>query len=332
MAVSMNPFTLRSFYFCWLFWGIGLLAGLPDVQLFSQKAPRFRADVDQVVLYASVYNTEGQLVSDLKQEDFLVTENGTLQQVTYFGLDDIPATVGIVMDNSGSMRDKKDRVDKATDLFLDLNNPENELFLMSFNSESRLDEDFTQDVDDIRDALYNQMVSGGTALYDAISLAVEHAHEGSEPKRVVVVFTDGEDKNSYYTIDEVVQQVEEADILVFIIAFLAQQESEKSGFFGVLKKIKKETVSKSVIDVAEATGGKAYFPNDTKELQQVFEEIAYELRNQYRLSYISNVTEELREDGWRSVRVNIKKARERGLRIRARRGYYIQKAEATTSN
>lgn len=328
----MNPFTLRSFYFCWLFWGIGLLAGLPDVQLFSQKAPRFRADVDQVVLYASVYNTEGQLVSDLKQEDFLVTENGTLQQVTYFGLDDIPATVGIVMDNSGSMRDKKDRVDKATDLFLDLNNPENELFLMSFNSESRLDEDFTQDVDDIRDALYNQMVSGGTALYDAISLAVEHAHEGSEPKRVVVVFTDGEDKNSYYTIDEVVQQVEEADILVFIIAFLAQQESEKSGFFGVLKKIKKETVSKSVIDVAEATGGKAYFPNDTKELQQVFEEIAYELRNQYRLSYISNVTEELREDGWRSVRVNIKKARERGLRIRARRGYYIQKAEATTSN
>ena len=268
----------------------------------------------------------------LKQEDFLVTENGTLQQVTYFGLDDIPATVGIVMDNSGSMRDKKDRVDKATDLFLDLNNPENELFLMSFNSESRLDEDFTQDVDDIRDALYNQMVSGGTALYDAISLAVEHAHEGSEPKRVVVVFTDGEDKNSYYTIDEVVQQVEEADILVFIIAFLAQQESEKSGFFGVLKKFKKETVSKSVIDVAEATGGKAYFPNDTKELQQVFEEIAYELRNQYRLSYISNVTEELREDGWRSVRVNIKKARERGLRIRARRGYYIQKAEATTSN
>ena len=128
MAVSMNPFTLRSFYFCWFFWGIGLLAGLPDVQLFAQKAPRFRADVDQVVLYASVYNTEGQLVSDLKQEDFLVTENGTLQQVTYFGLDDIPATVGIVMDNSGSMRDKKDRVDKATDLFLDLNNPENELF------------------------------------------------------------------------------------------------------------------------------------------------------------------------------------------------------------
>ena len=72
MAVSMNPFTLRSFYFCWLFWGIGLLAGLPDVQLFSQKAPRFRADVDQVVLYASVYNTEGQLVSDLKCSQTLI--------------------------------------------------------------------------------------------------------------------------------------------------------------------------------------------------------------------------------------------------------------------
>lgn len=328
----MTPYILRSFYFCWLLVMTISSTGLPDVQLFAQTIPRFRADVDQVVLYASVYNTKGQLVSDLNQEDFLVTENGTPQQVTYFGLDDIPATVGIVMDNSGSMRDKKDRVDKATDLFLNLNNPQNELFLMSFNSASRLDEDFTQDIDDIRDALYNQMVSGGTALYDAISLAVEHAHEGSEPKRVVVVFTDGEDKDSYYTIDEVVQQVEEADVLVFIIAFLAERESENNGFFGMLKKFKKETVSKSVIDVAEATGGKAYFPNDAKELQKVFEEIAYELRNQYKLSYISNVTEESRGDGWRSVRVKVNKARERGLRIRARRGYYIRGTEATTSN
>lgn len=328
----MTPYILRSSYFCWLLVMTISSTGLPDVQLFAQTIPRFRADVDQVVLYASVYNTKGQLVSDLNQEDFLVTENGIPQQVTYFGLDDIPATVGIVMDNSGSMRDKKDRVDKATDLFLNLNNPQNELFLMSFNSASRLDEDFTQDIDDIRDALYNQMVSGGTALYDAISLAVEHAHEGSEPKRVVVVFTDGEDKDSYYTIDEVVQQVEEADVLVFIIAFLAERESENNGFFGMLKKFKKETVSKSVIDVAEATGGKAYFPNDAKELQKVFEEIAYELRNQYKLSYISNVTEESRGDGWRSVRVKVNKARERGLRIRARRGYYIRGTEATTSN
>lgn len=328
----MTAFTLRWFYFYWLLAMVVMPTELSDVQLFAQKIPRFHADVDQVVLYASVYNTKGQLVSDLNREDFLVTENGINQTVTYFGLDDIPATVGIVMDNSGSMRDKKDRVDKATDLFLNLNNPQNELFLMSFNSESRLDEDFTQDVDDIRDALYNQMVSGGTALYDAISLAVEHAHEGSELKRVVVVFTDGEDKDSYYTIDELIQQVEEADVLVFIIAFLAERNSENSGFFGILKKFKKETVSKSVIDVAEATGGKAYFPNDAKELQQVFEEIAYELRNQYRLSYISNVTEEIKGDGWRNVRVKVNKARERGLRIRARRGYYIRRAEATTSN
>ncbi len=292
-----------------------ILAPLPA------QTPRFRADVEQVVVYAAVYDEQGQLVSNLKKDDFQVYENKILQEVTYFGLDDIPSTIGIVMDNSGSMRGKKDLVDRATELFLETNNPANELFLLSFNSEVTIAEDFTRDFEDIRDALFNQIVSGGTALYDAIFLAVDHAAEGSEPKRVVVVFTDGEDKDSYYTLEEVVEKVEESVVKVYLIALLNKDISDNEGFFGVFKS-EREKVSKAMSRIAQSTGGKAYFPKEARELQKIFKQIGYELRNQYRLAFVSNLSEEANEKSRRSLQVRVADARERGLRVRARTGYY----------
>ena len=292
-----------------------ILAPLPA------QTPRFRANVEQVVVYAAVYDEQGQLVSNLKKEDFQVYENKILQEVTYFGLDDIPSTIGIVMDNSGSMRGKKNLVDRATELFLETNNPANELFLLAFNSEVRIAEDFTRDFEDIRDALFNQIVSGGTALYDAVFLAVDHAAEGSEPKRVVVVFTDGEDKDSYYTLEEVVEKVEESVVQVYLIALLSEDLSDNEGVFGVFKS-EREKVSKAMSRIAQSTGGKAYFPKEGKELQEVFKQIGYELRNQYRLAFVSNLSEETNEKSRRSLQVRVADARERGLRVRARTGYY----------
>lgn len=305
-----------------------LQAGLPVTVLvfliltpLSAQTPRFRADVEQVVVYAAVYDEQGQLVSNLQKDDFQVYENKTLQEVTYFGLDDIPSTIGIVMDTSGSMRGKKDLVDRATDLFLETNNPANELFLLAFNSEVRIAEDFTRDFEDIRDALFNQMVRGGTALYDAIFLAVDHAAEGSEPKRVVVVFTDGEDKDSYYTLEEVVKKVEESIVQVYLIALLSEDLSDNKRLFGVFKS-EREKVSKAMSRIAQSTGGKAYFPKEARELPKVFKQIGYELRNQYRLAFVSNLSEEANEQIRRSLQVRVANARERGLRVRARTGYY----------
>ena len=301
--------------------GAGLL-WLAASSPLAQSA-RFKAAVDQVVVYAAVYDTTGQLVSTLTKEDFEVYENKIVQEITYFGLDDVPSTIGIVMDISGSMRGKKQLVDQAAELFLELTHPSNELFLMGFNSEVGIDEDFTRDVEDIRDALFNQIVTGGTALYDAIYLAVEHAAAGSEPKKVVIVFTDGEDKDSYYELEEVIEKVEESDVQVFLVAFLDQDLPDGGGFFGMFKS-PRDKVTKAMASIAEATGGKALFPQKKKDIEQAFKMIAYELRNQYRLAYVSNVTKEEDDEGWRSVQVRLLNARERGLRVRARKGYHSQ--------
>ena len=300
-------------------------AGLFWVTVSSALAQtaRFKADVDQVVVYAAVYDTTGQLVSTLTKEDFEVYENKVVQDVTYFGLDDVPSTIGIVMDTSGSMRGKKELVDQAAELFLELTHTANELFLLAFNSDVKIDEDFTRDIEDIRDALFNQIVTGGTALYDAIYLAVEHAAEGSEPKKVVIAFTDGEDKDSYYELEEVIEKVEESDVQVFLVAFLDQNLPDDGGFFGMFKS-PRDKVTKAMASIAETTGGKALFPQKKEDIEEAFKMIAYELRNQYRLAYVSNITEEEDDEGWRSVQVRLLNARERGLRVRARKGYQSQ--------
>ena len=287
------------------------------------QTARFKADVDQVVVYAAVYDGTGQLVSSLTKEDFEVYENKIVQELTYFGLDDVPSTVGIVMDSSGSMRGKKDFVDEATDLFLEMTNPANELFLLAFNNEIEIAEDFTRDMEDIRDALFNVIVNGGTALYDAIYLAVEHAAEGSEPKKVVIVFTDGEDKDSYYELEELLEKVEESDVQIFLVAFLDQDLPDDGGFFGMFKS-PKEKVARAMASIAEATGGRALFPQKKKDVEKAFRMIASELRNQYRLAYVSNIIQEEDEEGWRSVQVRLLNAKERGLRVRARKGYHAQ--------
>lgn len=288
----------------------------------QQEGPaRFRADVDQVVLYAAVYDMESQLVSSLQKEDFQVYEDRVLQTISYFGLDDVPSSIGIVMDKSGSMRGKVEMVNEATELFLSLANPENELFLVAFDDEVSLEETFTRDIEDIRDALFNIIVNGGTALYDAIYLAVDKAREGSEPKKAVIVFTDGEDKDSYYSPEELLDKVRESDVQIYIVAFLDEDLSDEGGFFGVFKS-EREKVVKTTNQIAEFTGGKAFFPEKISDLNDVFRTIAFELRNQYRLAYVS--TNPTKNGSWRDIDVTVQNARERGLRVRARKGYYAR--------
>jgi len=251
--------------------------------IFGQQTPRFRALVDQVVVYASVYDADGALVTGLTADDFQVFEDRIEQEILTFERTEVPSTIGLVLDTSGSMRRKMALVEEALYLFLDQTNPDHELFLIRFDDEVELEEDFTREFDDIRDAIGNVIVKGGTALYDAIYLAVDKARDGSEPKKVAVVFTDGEDKDSYYTREELVEKVREGE-----------------------------------------TGGKAFFPQKIEELGTVFEGIARELKNQYRLSYRSSNTENT--GGWRRIDVKIVGAKEKGFRVRARKGYYPDKA------
>ncbi|HSR50352.1 MAG TPA: VWA domain-containing protein [Acidobacteriota bacterium] len=290
----------------------------------SDQTPRFKASVEQVVLYVSVYNEEGHLVPGLPRERFRVFEDKVEQEITYFGLDDVPSTIGVVMDSSGSMRGRFDMVNRATSKFLDNNHPDNELFLIEFKSEVSLEESFTRDPADIRDALDNMIISGGTALYDAIFLAVDHAKEGSEPKKALLVFTDGEDKDSFYKHEELLDKVREADTQIFIVAFLAEDlEDDGGGLFGVFKgETAKEKVQREIREIAEYTGGQAFFPQEIGELDALFAQVASDLRNQYRIAYVPS--KGLGDGEWRDVDVVLQGAREEGLKVRVRKGYYAK--------
>ena len=294
----------------------------------SGTPAQFRAEVEQVVLYSSVYDKENTLVSGLHKEDFVVYEDRVQQEITYFGRDDVPSTVGVVIDSSGSMRDKFDLVNQATRLFLSKNNPQNELFFIAFKDEVELEQDFTTDVQDIYDALDNLIISGGTALYDAIYLAVDKAREGSEPKKAVIVFTDGEDKDSFYDHQEVVEKVEESDVQLYVVAFLDRDLSESGGFFGIFKS-ESEKIREQIRAIPESTGGEAFFPEEIEQLSEVFQAIAYELRNQYRLAYVSS--NPMLDGTWRRTDVIVQNAKERGLKVRAKKGYFARKVSAPRS-
>ncbi len=281
---------------------------------------QFRTRVDQVVLYASIYDRENQLVSGLPREDFTVYEDSVEQELTYFGQDDVPSTVGMVIDSSGSMRNKYELVNEGSELFLSMNNPLNELFLVSFKDKATLEEDFTRDVEDIEDALFNLITSGGTALYDAIYLAVDRAREGSELKKTVIVFTDGEDRDSYYTHEELLDKIRESAVQVYVIAFLDFELSNRGGFFGIFKS-DRETVSGKISSIADYTGGKAFFPEQIGQLKDIFRSIAYEMRHQYRLADLSSNPSH--NDDWREIDVVLKDAKRRGLKVRAKKGYYL---------
>jgi Ca-activated chloride channel family protein len=286
------------------------------------RTPRFRAEVEQVVVYASVYDSESHLVSGLSIEDFSLFEDRVEQSISNFMQTDIPSSIGIVLDSSGSMRSKMPTVEEALHIFLSDVNPQHEFFFIRFDDEVELEEDFTREVEDIEDSIANVIVKGGTAFYDAVYLSVDKAQQGNEPKKVVVVFTDGEDKDSYYQHDELLEKVREMDTQIFVVAFLDKSLSENKGFFGMFKS-KKEEVEKQITDIADVTGGAAYFPEKVDELGAVFEGIARELKNQYRLSYTS--TNKKRDGAWRRIDVKLKDASERGLKVRAKKGYYAPK-------
>ena len=302
-----------------LFLNLALAAQSSGGEDARRDRPFFRAEVDQVVLYAAVYDDTGELVSGLTPEDFIILEDGIEVEITYFGQDDVPSTSGIVMDKSGSMRAKQDLAHRATKLFLALSHPDNEHFLVMFDNDVNLEEDFTRDPEDIRDMLDNTVVGGGTALYDGIYLALEKAQTGSEAKKVVTVFTDGEDKDSYYRHEELLKKIARSnDVQLYVVALLDQALSRDRGFFGVFKS-QYDKVRATVDAISGQSGAKVYFPEELHELNDVFRRIAGELRNQYRIAYIT--PNPLKNGGWRTIEVRLRNPGEKQLTIQAKKGY-----------
>jgi Ca-activated chloride channel homolog len=287
----------------------------------KQKGYTIGVNVDLVLMYTSVFDKKGQFVGGLKKDNFRIFEDGVEQQIASFAQEDVPISMGIILDLSGSMRGKIDQVNRAALAFIQASNPQDQVFLVGFNEEVELLQDFTGDIDEITDTLQNVVVMGGTALYDAIYLGVQKAHTGKRSKKAVVVITDGEDRDSFYKLDELVSIVQESDVQVFCIGFL-NSAPEKS-IFGRWSKSVPEKAHDALQRVAEETGGKAYFPDKVTDIHPIVAEIASELRNQYSIGYFS--TNSARDGSWRRVNIDLDKKIAPANQIRYRRGYYAPK-------
>ncbi len=298
---------------------------LPQEPPGHNKGYTIGVNVDFVLMYTSVFDKSGRFVSGLKKDDFKVYEDGVSQSITSFSQEDVPVSMGILLDLSGSMRGKIDQVNKAAVAFIKASNPQDQVFLIGFNEEVELLQDFTSDIDEITDSLDNTVVTGGTSLYDAVYLGVQKAHTGNKAKKAVVVITDGEDHDSYYKLDELVAKVQESDVQVFCVGFL--NAIPEKGLFGRWSKSVPEKARDALIRIAEETGGKAFFPDKVTDIHSIVSEIASELRNQYSIGYFSSNA--ARDGSFRRVKIEIAGSAATNNHLRYRRGYYAPKAELT---
>lgn len=278
---------------------------LASVALYGQEAT-FRADTRLVVLNVSVFDKDGKMVRDLPKDAFTVYENGGKQTISVFRQEDVPISLGLIIDNSASMTDKRDRVASAALALVKASNPLDEVFIINFNESAVLAKDFTNNIQDLEKALRNLDAKGETAMRDAILLGIEHLrHRAHRDKKVLVVVTDGEDNSSGETQAHLIQAAQENDVIIYAVGLLGAEQASAA------------RARKQLDELTEQTGGRDWFPNDVAEIANIAPQIAHEIRNQYVLGYTPT---NLAADGsYRKVRVEVNFP---GATVRTRAGYY----------
>ena len=280
---------------------------------------RIKQNVDMVVLHATVTNKKGNFVSGLTKSDFRVYEDKVEQRIAVFQRRDIPVTMGLVIDNSGSMREKRAQVAAAALTFVKASNPQDEDFVVNFNDEYYIDTpgNFTHNMSDLNDALSRIDSRGSTALYDAVVASLHHLKKGHRDKRVLLVITDGDDDASRETFPQTIKVAEESDAVIYAVGVFSEDDRRHDhSMVRHSEKVLKE--------ITEATGGMAYFPRDLAEVTPVCEQIARDIRNQYTIGYYP--TNSSKDGTFRRVEVQVFPPRGMGkLNVRTRTGYYALK-------
>jgi VWFA-related protein len=235
-------------------------------------------DVDLVIFNVTVTNSRGRHVSGLKRGDFQIYEENRLQDITLFNAEDVPASVGLIIDNSGSMHTKRADVAKAALAFAGSSNPQDEMFVVNFNEKVYQglprEIQFTNDLDQIRSALLRTAPVGLTALYDALAVGIEHLKTGTRYRKALVVLSDGGDNASRHTLDDVLQIAQQSSATIYTIGIYDETDRDRNP--RVLQKI------------ARLSGGRAYFPDSVNDLEQVWRDIAGAIRSQYTIGYHSS--------------------------------------------
>src|SRR5215467_3202340 len=279
----------------------------------------FKKEVEEVVLHATVVDDKQHLVTTLDKTAFAVFENNQPQAITSFRREDIPVAMGIVIDNSGSMREKRDKVNKAAVNLVRSSNTQDQVCVINFNDEYYLDQDFTGDINKLKEALEKVESRGGTALYDAIVASADHLKKNARlQKKVLFVVTDGEDNASRESLEQAIQRL--------------QQENGPTVYaIGLLGEEKQRRARRALQEIAARTGGVAFLPKTLDEVDEISRTVAHDIRNQYTIGYKPTTPKKV--PGYRTIHVD---AKERGygkLTVRTKSGYYSgQERRAGGSN
>ena len=285
--------------------------------LATQDAPgefKLTINAEIVVLSATVVDSHKALVSGLRKDDFHVYEDGVIQPIKYFSHEDIPVTVGILVDNSGSMRSKRADVIASALAFAGSSNPEDQMFVVNFNDSVTFglpaNTPFTDQREKLQAALSSVRAIGETALYDGIASALEHLQLGNRDKKVLVLLTDGGDTASKRSLAQVIEMAKRSSAIIYAIGIYDDQDGDQNP--GVLKRFAKET------------GGEAFFPDSRKGIAAICEGIARDIRNQYTLAYVP--THQEKAGVYRAIAVKASAPGRGRLSVRTRAGYTVPSA------
>ena len=267
-----------------------------------------KVNSDFMELHVSVVDEKDRNVVGLTMENFRIKENGIPQPITIFKHEDIPVSLGLVIDNSRSMEPRKDRLDAATLAFVRQSHPDDESFVVHFDSDARLDRDFTTQLSDLEETLAASKPFGQTAIYDALMIALDHMQKARHEKKALLLVTDGLDNASQITFGQALEAVKRSRVAIIVVGLLSASEGLKA----------EETLTR----LAEASGGRAYFPDDVVQARAMMERAAHDLRTQYTIGYVPS--DPAHDGTWRSVRLELipPPGSKEKLNVDYRHGYY----------
>jgi Ca-activated chloride channel family protein len=268
----------------------------------------FTSDTKLVALHVSVIDKGGKLITNIPQAAFKVFENNVEQPLKIFNREDVPVSMGIIIDNSGSMREKRPKVAAAALELIKESNPQDEDFIVDFNDVAYLDAPFTSNIKKLEQVLDKIDTRGGTAMRDAISMSIDYAKEnGKKSKKVLLIITDGNDNTSNETLEQLVRKARQSEVLIYCIGLLSEEEPNEA-----------KAAKRALNVLASASGGLAYYPKSLSEVETITPQIAHEIRNQYILAYTP--TNAALDGTFRAIKVTVKAPG--NPTVRTRNGYF----------
>jgi Ca-activated chloride channel homolog len=277
----------------------------------------YKTTVNEVQLHATVVDDRNRIVTNLEKAAFTVYENGQPQPITLFARRDIPVAMGLVIDNSGSMREKRNAVNDASINLVKSSNPMDKVFVVNFNDEYWLDVDYTSEIAKLQEGLDKIEARGGTALYDAVVATAEHLKSAPLEKRVILVVTDGEDNASRESLEQAIKHLQVEDgPTVYTIGILGNDSHQRRA-------------KRALQELAEQTGGVAFFPRDLSEVDAITQSVARDIRSQYVIGYKPSIPQS--QGGYRTVKVEARAPGHGKLQVRTKSGYYAGQERASAA-